>query len=124
MGSGVTAEQDEMPTAGQGAFGCWTEVASPNVAISAVGSILATRIGGMLGGIFRMLDSPPEILQGRLDALDRKPDESLGKLAAQNGFRFAKRRLLRIKGHPRGGAGSNGQPKSAGRLGRPQQSRP
>ena len=47
MGSGVAAEQDEMSAAGQGAFGCWTEGASLNVALGSMGFILATRIGGI-----------------------------------------------------------------------------
>ena len=66
------------PSAGQKGF-------PPNVVISLVGLILATRIGGMLGGIFRILDSQFEILQGMgLHVLDRKLDESLGKLATQD----------------------------------------
>ena len=57
MGSGVAAEQDGTPDARQGVFGRWTEGVSPNVVISLVGSILAIRVGGSLGGILRMLDS-------------------------------------------------------------------
>ena len=39
----------------------------------------------MLGGIFRILDSQFEILQGMgLHVLDRKLDESLGKLGMQD----------------------------------------
>ena len=45
MGSGVAAEQDGTPAARLGVFGRWTEGVSPNVVISVVGSILATRIG-------------------------------------------------------------------------------
>ena len=82
MGSGAAAEQDGTPAARQGAFGDWTEGVSPNVAIGVLRSILATRMGGMLGGIFRMLGSQFEIPQGvGLHVLDRKLDESLGKLA-------------------------------------------
>lgn len=86
--------------------------------ISLVGSILATRIGGILGGVFRMLDSQFEIPQGRLDELDRKLDESPGKLATQDDVRNVERRLLTFKGHLRGGAGSDTQPESAAGLGR------
>jgi len=87
MGSGAAAERDETPAARQGVFGCWTEGGSPNVVISLAGRILAIRIGGILGGILRMLDSQLEILQGRLDALDRELDESLGKPATQDAVR-------------------------------------
>ena len=67
--------------------GGWTEGVCPNVVISFAGWILATRIGGIRGAIFRMLDSQLEILQGRLDALDRELDESLRKLATQDAVR-------------------------------------
>ena len=87
MGSGVAAEQDGTPAARLGVFGRWTEGASPNVVISLAGSILATRIGGILGRIFRMLDFQFEIPQGWLDVLDRELDESLGKLATQDAVR-------------------------------------
>lgn len=87
MGSGVAAEQDGMPAARLGVFGRWTEGVSPNVVISLVGSILAIRVGGSLGGILRMLDSQLEIPQGWLDVLDRKLDELLGKLATQDSAR-------------------------------------
>lgn len=65
-----------------------------------------------------MLDSQFEILQGMLHALDRKLDESLGKLAVRDGVRFAERRLLSVKGHLRGGPESDGQRESAGGHGR------
>ena len=68
------------PGAGQKGF-------PPNVVISLAGWIIATRIGGILGGIFRMLDSQFEIPQGWLDVLDRKLDELLGKLATQDAVR-------------------------------------
>ena len=55
--------------------------------ISLVGSILAIRVGGSLGGIFRMLDFQFEIPQGWLDVLDRELDESLGELATQDAVR-------------------------------------
>ena len=87
MGSGVAAEQDGTPAARLGVFGRWTEGVSSNVVTSLAGWILATRIGGILGGILRMLYSQLEVLQGRLDALDRGLDESLGKLATQDAGR-------------------------------------
>lgn len=59
----------------------------PKIVISLVGSILAIRVGGSLGGILRMLDSQLEIPQGWLDVLDRKLDELLGKLATQDSAR-------------------------------------
>ena len=70
---------------GRARSGAWTEGVSPNVVMSLAGWILATRTGGILVGIFRMLDSQFEILQGvGLHVLDRKVDESPGKLATQD----------------------------------------
>lgn len=99
-----------------GAFGRWIAGVSPNAVLGLVGAFLVAAAGGfflMLDAQFEaqremtnsqfeaqseLMNSEFKALHGRIDTLEKKLDDSLGKV---------ERRLLRIEEHLFGGAGSD-----------------